>query len=70
MWKLAVVEVLKNVNLFFFVIQDYHEISSRLVFSQMTPALSIKDHDMIYWIGDLNYRITDLVSMLSDFFGF
>jgi hypothetical protein len=67
---LAVVEVLKNVNLFFFVIQDYHEISSRLVFSQMTPALSIKDHDMIYWIGDLNYRITDLVSMLSDFFGF
>ena len=20
----------------------------------------IKDHDMIYWIGDLNYRITDL----------
>ena len=22
--------------------------------------LGIKDHDMIYWIGDLNYRITDL----------
>ena len=26
----------------------------------MSPAVSIKDHDMIYWIGDLNYRITDL----------
>jgi phosphatidylinositol-bisphosphatase len=26
----------------------------------MVPAVAIKDHDMIYWIGDLNYRITDL----------
>ncbi len=26
----------------------------------MVPAQSIKDHDMVYWIGDLNYRITDL----------
>ena len=26
----------------------------------MVPAMSIKDHDMVYWIGDLNYRITDL----------
>ena len=26
----------------------------------MVPAVAIKDHDMVYWIGDLNYRITDI----------
>lgn len=40
--------------------QDFHEICNRMIFHQLVPAVSIKDHDMIYWIGDLNYRITDL----------
>ena len=31
-----------------------------MAFNQMVPAVAIKDHDMVYWIGDLNYRITDL----------
>ena len=50
-----------------FLFQDYHEICNRLVFTQMNPVLSIKDHDMVYWIGDLNYRITDLVNYLIKF---
>lgn len=40
--------------------QDYHDICSRMVFGQFNPPKTIKDHDMIYWLGDLNYRITDL----------
>lgn len=40
--------------------QDYHEICSRIVFNQFQPPKYIKDHDQIYWLGDLNYRIDDL----------
>lgn len=40
--------------------QDYHEIYSRIVFNQFQPPKYIKDHDQIYWLGDLNYRIDDL----------
>lgn len=40
--------------------QDYHEICSRIVFNQFQPPRYIKDHDQIYWLGDLNYRIDDL----------
>ena len=40
--------------------QDYHDINARMIFQQFFPVKSIKDHDMVYWIGDLNYRITDL----------
>lgn len=40
--------------------QDYHEICSRIVFNEFEPPKYIKDHDQIYWLGDLNYRIDDL----------
>lgn len=40
--------------------QDYHEICSRILFNQFQPPKYIKDHDQIYWLGDLNYRIDDL----------
>ena len=36
--------------------QDFHDISARMVFQQFVPPKRIKDHDMVYWIGDLNYR--------------
>ena len=50
--------------------QDHQDICSRTVFTHYErisgdPSLypgqrRIKDHDMIFWIGDLNYRLGDL----------
>ncbi|KAF4525098.1 hypothetical protein B566_EDAN006320 [Ephemera danica] len=40
--------------------QDFHDICSRLSFANFLPPKGIKDHDHIYWLGDLNYRITDM----------
>ncbi|XP_054164292.1 type II inositol 1,4,5-trisphosphate 5-phosphatase-like [Oppia nitens] len=40
--------------------QDYNEICSRLIFNYFKPPKYIKDHDHIYWFGDLNYRLMDL----------
>ena len=40
--------------------QDYKEICSRLKFTNLDPEnpMKINDHDMVYWMGDLNYRYT------------
>ncbi|XP_076163264.1 oculocerebrorenal syndrome of Lowe isoform X2 [Ptiloglossa arizonensis] len=40
--------------------QDYADICARLSFSKYVPPKSFKDHDQIYWLGDLNYRITEM----------
>lgn len=41
--------------------QDFRDICSRTRFVQPSQqAKAIKDHDQIYWLGDLNYRITEL----------
>ncbi|GFS41274.1 type II inositol 1,4,5-trisphosphate 5-phosphatase [Nephila pilipes] len=40
--------------------QDYSDICARMAFSQFKPPKYIKDHDHIYWMGDMNYRIMDL----------
>ncbi|XP_076663441.1 oculocerebrorenal syndrome of Lowe [Andrena cerasifolii] len=40
--------------------QDYTDICARLSFSKYVPPKSFKDHDQIYWLGDLNYRITEM----------
>lgn len=40
--------------------QDYQEICSRTVFNQFHPPKYITNHDHVYWLGDLNYRIDHL----------
>lgn len=40
--------------------QDYRDISSKMRFKQFVPPLVIDDHDLVFWLGDLNYRISEL----------
>lgn len=40
--------------------QDYKDINARINFKRFPPA--IKDHDQVFWLGDLNYRITELTT--------
>ncbi|XP_050457217.1 type II inositol 1,4,5-trisphosphate 5-phosphatase isoform X1 [Cataglyphis hispanica] len=45
--------------------QDYADICARLSFAKYVPPKSFKDHDQIYWLGDLNYRITDMDAVVA-----
>ncbi|XP_052827352.1 inositol polyphosphate 5-phosphatase OCRL isoform X2 [Octopus bimaculoides] len=40
--------------------QDYRDIVSRLRFRQFVPHLTMHDHEVIFWIGDLNYRLSEI----------
>jgi len=42
--------------------QDFTEICMRTVFQCDNEIFYIKDHDLIYWLGDLNYRLNDLTT--------
>ncbi|XP_053397394.1 inositol polyphosphate 5-phosphatase OCRL-like [Mercenaria mercenaria] len=37
--------------------QDTQDIETRMKFRQFLPPLTVQDHDIVFWIGDLNYRI-------------
>ncbi|BFZ10183.1 hypothetical protein BsWGS_13221 [Bradybaena similaris] len=36
---------------------DYKDIFTKMRFKQFEPPLEIPEHDMVFWVGDLNYRI-------------
>ncbi|XP_045474046.1 inositol polyphosphate 5-phosphatase OCRL [Harmonia axyridis] len=40
--------------------QDYKDINARIYFKRFPSA--IKNHDQVFWLGDLNYRITELTT--------
>jgi len=40
--------------------QDFREVYSKLKFTLFQPPLSISDHDMVFWLGDLNYRFDEM----------
>lgn len=40
--------------------QDYQDICTRMGFQALIPPKAIKDHDQVYWFGDLNYRIDNM----------
>lgn len=40
--------------------QDFRDISSKLNLGNMSPPLTISSHDIVFWIGDLNYRLSDI----------
>lgn len=39
--------------------QDYHEIQSKMTFLFKGRQISIWDHDFLFWMGDLNYRLEE-----------
>lgn len=40
--------------------QDFNAVYSNLKFTLFDPPLSVAEHNMVFWLGDLNYRINDL----------
>lgn len=42
--------------------EDYDQINLRMIFQHGIKRLSINEHHIIFWFGDLNYRIDDLPS--------
>lgn len=40
--------------------EDFRKIDLKMKFSVGGDKLSISDHEMIFWIGDMNYRLNDI----------
>ena len=40
--------------------QDFREVFNKLQFQSFQPPMSISQHDMVFWLGDLNYRFDEL----------
>lgn len=42
--------------------QDYRDILSKLEFNGADGSFGITEHDAVFWLGDLNYRVSDMES--------
>lgn len=42
--------------------QDYNDINSKLSFSLHNRNINISEHDVVLWLGDLNYRLSEIDS--------
>ena len=40
--------------------QEFHEITDRAKFRFDNRLAYVKGHDLVYWLGDLNYRLDEL----------
>lgn len=41
--------------------KDYRDVDRKMKFKTTSTICKIRDHDKIFWIGDLNYRIDDTI---------
>ncbi|WAR08974.1 OCRL-like protein [Mya arenaria] len=44
--------------------QDAFDIESKMKFKRFLPPLTVQDHDVVFWLGDLNYRIDQDITVL------
>ncbi|XP_059142806.1 inositol polyphosphate 5-phosphatase OCRL-like [Physella acuta] len=47
--------------------QDYKDIMTRTKFKEFSPPLEISEHDIVFWIGDLNYRINLQIDLVKKY---
>ncbi|XP_052808997.1 inositol polyphosphate 5-phosphatase OCRL-like isoform X2 [Mya arenaria] len=46
--------------------QDAFDIESKMKFKRFLPPLTVQDHDVVFWLGDLNYRIDQDITVVKD----
>lgn len=45
--------------------EDYRDVDRKMRFKKTPTLCKIRDHEIIFWIGDLNYRINDTIEQVK-----